>query len=149
MRVESRCNLRLGRASPFVLAPFVVGVAWVCAEPGSLLAALDGEEEGGPALLVALVWRDTLGFLVFVAVPVGFDIAAICWCWWLQPRRRLRYATTRPPTLPCTGQCSWVCEGIGRAHCRAGSDAGAVVGGAAAIMQSESLDPLADEELLI
>lgn len=92
MRVESRCNLRLGRATPFVLAPFVVGVACVCAEPGSLLAALDGEEEGGPGLLVALACMDTLGFLVLVAVPVGFDITAICWCWWTQPLHWSRYA---------------------------------------------------------
>lgn len=45
MRVESRCNLRFGRATPFVFGPFAVGVACVCAEPGNLLAALEGEEE--------------------------------------------------------------------------------------------------------
>lgn len=81
MRVESRCTRRFGRATPFVLAPFVAGTACVCVEPGNLLAALDGDEEAGPALLVALVCMDTLGFLVFVAVPVGFDMAAI-YQWW-------------------------------------------------------------------
>jgi len=78
MRVESRCNLRLGRAAPFVLGPFVVGAACGCAGPGNLLAALEGEDEGGPAFPVAFVCIETLAFFVFAAVPVGFDMIAIC-----------------------------------------------------------------------
>ena len=60
-----------------MLGPFVVGVGWFCAETGSRLAALEGEEDGRPAFPVAVVCIDTVGFFVFVAVPVGFDMAAI------------------------------------------------------------------------
>lgn len=80
-RVESRCNLRFGRAVAFVLEPFVIGAGWVCAGPGSLLAALEGEDAGGPAFPVAFVCIETFGFFVFVAVPVlvavGFDMIAM------------------------------------------------------------------------
>lgn len=75
MRVDTRGGLRLGRAMVLVVAPLVIGVICVCAEPGSRLAALDGEEEGRP-FLEEVVVMETLGFFVFVAVPVvvAFDI---------------------------------------------------------------------------
>ena len=62
---------------PLVLTPLVTGVACELAEPGSRFVALDGEDEGRPALL-GLVEMVTLGFLVFVAVPVvALDMVTI------------------------------------------------------------------------
>lgn len=61
IRVEMRCNRRLGRAMEllefaFGGAPLVVGVAEV-AEPGSFLTEPDGEAEGALTLPdVEFVW---------------------------------------------------------------------------------------------
>ena len=78
IRVVSRGPLRLGRVVPFVTTPFVIGVVCACADPGRRLLALKGDEDGRP-FLAAFVCIDTLGFFVFVAVPVdvGFDILTI------------------------------------------------------------------------
>jgi len=63
-----------------MVVPLVTGVVCVCAEPGSLLTALEGDEEGSPAFPVAeLVCICIGGFFILVAVPAGFEatIAAI------------------------------------------------------------------------
>lgn len=75
IRVDSRCSLRFGRATPFVVGALPVGALVGCMDPGRRLAALEGEDDGGPPLLVAeLVEILTLGFFVLVAVVVGLAI---------------------------------------------------------------------------